>query len=162
MLEDRFGDKLVYGKPVEFANNESEFVYSSSAKFTPGVIRSATQTSIMIRNLATRISHNIEFWPDVRWPPTPNQIIESKDEIELDFYNFLAILLSSKLSFDKGVARLPSSKAVKLVKICEDIESLIPSRKPSLSPVLLSLTLHRATVSSNVVKDIYHYGHGIS
>ena len=167
MLEDRFGDKLVYGKPVEFANNESEFVYSSSAKFTPGVIRSATtsidiQTSIMIRNLATRTSHNIEFWPDVRWPPTPNQIIESKDEIDLDFYNFLAILLSSKPSFDKGVARLPSSKAVKIDKICEDIESLTPSRKSSLSPVLLSLTLHRATGSSNVVKDIYHYGHGIS
>ena len=29
MLGDQFGDKLVYGKPVEFVNNESEFVYSS-------------------------------------------------------------------------------------------------------------------------------------
>ena len=109
----------------------------------------------MIRNLATRISHNIKLRPDVPWPPTPNQIIESKDEINLDLYNFLAILVSSKSSFDKGVA-------VKIVKICEDIESLIPSRKPSLSQVLLSLTLHRATGSSNVVKDIHHYGHGIS
>ena len=40
MLEERFDDKLVYGKPVKFANNESEFVYSLSTKFTPGVIRS--------------------------------------------------------------------------------------------------------------------------
>ena len=38
MLEDRFGDKLVYSKPVEFANNESEFVYSSRTKFTPGIM----------------------------------------------------------------------------------------------------------------------------
>ena len=99
--------------PSNFTNNESEFVYSSSAKLTPGVI--------------------------VPWPPTPNQIIESKDEIHLD----LAILVSSKPSFAKGVARLPPSKAVKIVKICQDIESLIPSRKPSMSQVLLSLTLHR-------------------
>ena len=66
MLEDRFGDKLVYGRPVEYANNESEFVYSSSTKFPPGVIRFATtsisiQTSIMIRNFATGISHNIKL-----------------------------------------------------------------------------------------------------
>ena len=167
MLEDRFGDKSVYGKPVEFASNESAFVYSSNTKFTDGVIRSATisigiQTSIMIRNLATRISRNIKLRPDVLWPPTPNQIIESKDEIDLDLYNFLAILVSSKPSFEKGVARLPPSKAVKKVKIWEDIESLIPSRKPSLSQVLLSLIVHRATGWSNVVKDIHHYCHGIS
>ena len=83
MLENQFGDKLVYGKPVEFVNNESEFVYSSNTKFTPGVIRSAKtsigiQTSIIIRNLAKRIWHNIKFLPDVPWPPTPNQIIKSK------------------------------------------------------------------------------------
>ena len=116
----------------------------------------------MIRNFATRILHNIKLRPDVPWPPTPNQIIKSKDEIDLDLYNFLAILVSSKPSFDKGVTRLSPSKAVKTVKICENIESWIPSRKPSLSQVLLSLTLHRATGSSNVVKDILHYGHGIS
>ena len=68
MLEDRFGDKLVYGKSVKFANNESKYVYISSTKFTPGIgiIHSATtsigiQTSIMIRNLATRILHNIKL-----------------------------------------------------------------------------------------------------
>ena len=76
--------------------------------------------------------------------------------------NFLVILVNSKPSFDKGITRLSPSKAVKTVKICENIESWIPSRKPSLSQVLLSLTLHRATGSSNVVKDILHYGHGIS
>ena len=140
-------------------------MYSSSTKFTPGGICSTMtsigiQTPIMIRNLATRISHNIKLRPDVPWPPTPNQIIESKDEIDLN--NFLVILVSSKSSFDKDFARLPPSKAVKIVKICDNIESLIPSRKPSLSQVLLSLTLHRATGSSNVVKDIHHYGHGIS
>ena len=108
----------------------------------------------MIRNFATRILHNIKLRPDVPWPPTPNQIIKSKDDIDLDLYNFLVILVSSKPSFDKGVTRLSPSKAVKTVKICENIESRIPSRKPSLSQVLLSLTLHRATGSSNVVKKI--------
>ena len=88
-----------------------------------------------------------------------NQI---KDEIDLNLYNFLVILVSSKPFFDKVIARLPPSKAVKIVKIFEEIESLIPSRKPSLSQVLLSLTLHCAAGSSNVVKDIHHYGHRIS
>ena len=140
---------------------------AQNSPLVSSVIRSTTtsigiQTSIMIRNLATRISHNIKLRPDIPWPPTPDQMIESKAEIDLDLYNFLAILVSSKPSFDKGVARLPPSKAVKIVKICEDIEPLIPSRKPSLSQVLLSLTLHRATGWSNVVKDIHHYDHGIS
>ena len=118
MLEDRFGDKLVYSKPVEFAINESEFVYSSSTKFTAGFIRSTTtsiciQTSVMIRNLATRISHNIKLRPDVPWPPTPNQIIESKDEIDLDLYNFLATLVSSKSFFDKDNRETASIKRSK-------------------------------------------------
>ena len=134
--------------PSNFANNESEFVYSWSTELKPGVICSATtsigiQTLIVIRNLATRISHNIKLQSDIPWPPNPKQIIESKDEIDLDLYNFLAILVSSKPSFAKGVVRLPPSKAAKIVKICQDIESLIPSRKPSMSQVLWYLTLHR-------------------
>ena len=79
MLEDRFGDKLAYSKPVEFANNESEFVYSLRTKFTHSALVSKHQFTI--RNFATRILHNIKLRP---CPPTPNQIIKSKDEIGLD------------------------------------------------------------------------------
>ena len=45
--------------------------------------------------------------------PYPNQIIESKDEIDLDLRDFLAILISSKPSFDEGVTRLRPSREVK-------------------------------------------------
>ena len=67
--------------------------------------------------------------------PTPNQIIESKDEIDLDLYNFLEILVRSKPPFEKDVVELTPSKTLKKVKICKDIESLMPSRKLSLSQV---------------------------
>ena len=45
--------------------------------------------------------------------PYSNQIIESKDEIDPDLYDFLAILISSKPPFDEGVTRLRPSREVK-------------------------------------------------
>ena len=168
ILLTRFGDGIKIGKPEGSSKTTSEYVYSSSIDFAPGVIQSAItgngiETSIMAKNLASRINASIKARPNIAWPPTPQEIIESKDDVNMDLYNFLALLVSPDSSFDNtGTVRISESKTTKIIKICEDIESLVPTRKPSLSQVLLSLTMHRKTASSNVVDTIHDSGHGIS
>ena len=168
ILTTRFGNEIKIGKPEGSSKVCSEYVYSSRTDFTPGLIQSAItgngiETSIMVKNLASRIGHNIKARPQSDWPPTPQQIIESNDDVNMDLYNFLALLVSPGSSIDNtGTVRLSESKTKKVVKLCEDIESLVPTRKPSLSQVLLSLTMHRKTASSDVVDTIHDHGHGIS
>ena len=163
-----FGDKIDFGKPVESSSTTSEFVYSSSIHFTPGAISSAVtgngiETSLMLKNLARRISNQIKSRPKNPWPPTPQQIIQSEDDVNMNLYNFLALVASPYSTIDNTcTVRLSESKATKITKICEDIESLVPTCKPSLSQMLFSLNSHRRTGSSNVVNDIHDFGHGIS
>ena len=57
--------------------------------------------------------------------------------------------------------KLSKSKATKITKICSDIESLIPNTTPSLSQVLLSLSMYRKTGSSTVIDNLRKFGHGI-
>ena len=168
ILMTRFGDEIKIGKPEGSSKTVSEYVYSSSVDFAPGVIQSAItgngiETSIMVKNLASRITASIKARPNIDWPPTPQEIIESDDDVNMDLYNFLALLVSLDSSFDNtGTVRISESKTTKIIKICEDIESLVPTRKPSLSQVLLSMTMHRKTASRNVVDTIHDSGHGIS
>ena len=168
MLIRRFGDKLNFGKPTESSSITSDFVYSSSSDFTPGAIRSAVtgngiETSLMLKTFATKISNEVKSRPKKTWPPTPQQVLESKDDVNMNLYNFLALVVSPYSTIDNtGTVRLSESKATKITKICEDIESLVPTCKPALSQVLFSLNMHRRTASKNVVTDLHGFGHGIS
>ena len=58
--------------------------------------------------------------------------------------------------------KLSKSKAKKVTKICSHIESLIPNTTPSLSQVLISLSMYRKTGSSTVIDDLHKFSHGIS
>ena len=51
---------------------------------------------------------------------------------------------------------------MKVMKICEDIESLAPNSQPSFSQILFSLNSHRRTGSSNLVNAVHDYGHGFT
>ena len=48
------------------------------------------------------------------------------------------------------------------MKICDDIMTLIPTLKPALGQVLLSLNTYHKTGSSTSVDDLHKLGHGIS
>ena len=53
-------------------------------------------------------------------------------------------------------------KATKVKKIRSDIKSLISNTTPSLSQILLSLSMYKKTGSSTVIDDLHKFGHGIS
>ena len=57
---------------------------------------------------------------------------------------------------------LPKSKAQKVLQITQNITALLPNTLPSKDQVLLSLTMHRKTGSSDVVDTLHRLGHGIS
>ena len=63
---------------------------------------------------------------------------------------------------ENGTVKLSKFKATKVSKICDDIETLIPDAKPSLSQVLLSLNIYRKTGSSEVIRDLHRIGRGLS
>ena len=57
---------------------------------------------------------------------------------------------------------LPKSKAQKVLQITQNIRALLPNTLPSKDQVLLSLTMHRKTGSSDVVDTLHCLGYGIS
>ena len=75
----------------------------------------------------------------------------------------ITLIVSPNSPFDiNGCVKLSKDKATKVKRICSDIESLIPNTTPSLSQILLSLSMYRKTGSSTVIDDLHKFGHGIS
>ena len=73
------------------------------------------------------------------------------------------LIVSPNSPFDiNGCVKLSKDKATKVMRICSDIESLIPNTTPSLSQILLSLSMYRKTGSSTVIDDLHKFGHDIS
>ena len=57
---------------------------------------------------------------------------------------------------------LPKSKAQKVLQITRNITALLPNALPLKDQVLLSLTMHRKTGSSDVLDTLHRLRHGIS
>ena len=78
-------------------------------------------------------------------------------------FNLITSIVSPNSTLDEnGTVKLSKVKATKISKICDDIDTLIPNAKPSLSQVLLSLSIYRTTDSSEVITDSHRIGHGLS
>ena len=72
-----------------------------------------------------------------------------------NLYNLIAWIVNPNSSCDDdGFVKLSKVKTIKVKKICDDIESLVPNSIPSLSQVLLSLNVYRKTGLSNLVDDL--------
>ena len=61
-----------------------------------------------------------------------------------------------------SVVRLSKSKSIKVNKICQNVEALVPNAQPRLSQDLLSLNMYCKTGSKSIVEDLSRLGHGIS
>ena len=105
--------------------------------------------SVAVRNIARLISLDIQQRskenPKV-WPSVPQDVIGRSEETGIIcLCNVIALIVSPNSLFDSLFSK---GKATKVTKICSDIESLIPNTTPSLSQVLLSLSMYRKTGSS--------------
>ena len=178
MLIAKFGNNLKFVKSYNTSSKTSEYVLSSSDELLADCINAVgeeIQLSVTLKNIARLISFitfNTQNKIQQRskenpklWPPVPQEIIsKSEEKRNICLYNLIALIVSSNSPFDiDGSVKLSKGKAtLKVTKICSDIESLIPNTTPSLSQILLSISMHRKTGSSTVTDDLQKFGHGIS
>ena len=160
MLIAKFGNNLIFVKSsYNTSSKTSEDVLSSSDELIADCINAAGEgipLSVALRNIARSISLDIQQRSKEnlkRWPPVPQDIIgKSEEKGNICFYNLIALIVSPNSPFNiDGSVKLSKGKATKVTKICSYIESLIPNTTPSLSQVLLSLSMYR----KNGFK--YHY-----
>lgn len=148
---------------------KSEFVYRSGVELVADCVNAALlgggiPKSLTLKSTARIIHESInESKENIKWPPTPQDIIDSESNVNMDLHNELAWIVNPNGQLDDdGRVQLSKTKATKLVQVAQVIQTLLPNAKPSLDQALLSLTMHRKTGSSGVVDTLHNLGYGIS
>ena len=97
-----------------------------------------------------------------KWPPTPQEILESNDDIDTNLFDLISwvVHLGGQIA-SNGRVMLPKSKAQKMLQITRNMTALLPNTLSSKDQVLLSLAMHRKVGSSDVVGTLHRLGHGI-
>ena len=173
-LVDKFNDKLKFMKSSQSStSNTSKFVMSAEESVLPNCLSTVVpgggiQKSLLVKNCGKVVSAEIQdrlSQEKRQWPPKTHDILEEKNinTSNNTLFNLIASIVSPNSTLDEnGAVKLSKVKATKVSKICEDVETLIPNAKSSLSQVLLSLDIYRKTCSSEVITDLHRTGHGLS
>ena len=150
------------------SNSKTEYIISEEKDkmidFDGFSSNSSLPSSVLLKRVGKFINGSIKTKSNEKlWPPTPEDIITTKYDVNRDLYNLLSWIIFPKGQLgDNGIVKLPSTKVEKVLQITQNIEPLLPNAKPSLDQTLLSLTIHRKTGSSNVVDTLHKLGYGIS
>ena len=139
-------------------SNTSEFVMSVDESALPNclstvILVGGIQKSLLVKNCGKVLNAEIQdkLSKEKRLqPPTPRDILEEKNinSSTNTLFKLIASFVSPNSTLDEnGTAKLSKVKATKVSKLCDDIETLIATAKPSLSQVLLSLNIYRKTGS---------------
>ena len=168
-LQQKFGNQLNFHRATQSSARSSEFVFPLGAEFTANVVQTSLlgggiSKSLSLKNTAKSIHMSIKDTCEyLKWPPTPQDILEVEPYINGDLYNELAWIVDPNAQLnDDGKVKLSQIKATKIQQIAQDIQALLPKSQPSLDQVLLSLTMHRKTGSSGVVDTLHGLGYGMS
>ena len=103
-LQERFGEKIKFGRPSQSrSDNTSEFVMSSaeiliSDCITTSMLGGGIQHSIAIKNMSASIRREIQVWNEReqrKWPPTPQEVMKYDISNETNsLYNLIALIVS--------------------------------------------------------------------
>ena len=81
----------------------------------------------------------------------------------VNLYNLIGWIIDPNARFSKdGYVKLSKTKSIKVMKICHDMMTHIPTLQPAFDQVLLSLNTYHKTGSSTVVDDLHKLGHSIA
>ena len=173
ILEDHLKDKVQFCVPTCTSSGhgmQSEYVMSSDSNILSDAIQSiVTGQGIsnykQLKSLGHSISLEIQSRESIPWPPTPQDVIDSQKDLDLNrkLFNLIAWVVSPNAAMDKnGFVKLSSRKEIKVNEIVQNIQALVPGSKPGLNQILLSLNTLSKTGSSMIVNDLKQLGHGIS
>ena len=126
----------------------------------------AIQQFVALGNLAKAVTSKIQTEISERtqkWPPTLQDVMEKGVELRSNnLYHLITGIVNPNLGCDNhGNVRLSKTKATKVSKICDDIETLVLNVTPLSSQVLLPPNVYLKTVSSIITNDLHKMGHGI-
>ena len=80
-----------------------------------------------------------------------------------NFYNLIGWIIDPNAQFSNdGFVNRSKNKSIKVMKICDDIMTLIPTLQPVILGQVKSLNTYHKTGSSTIVDDLHKLGHGIS
>ena len=163
-----FPNQVHFLSPGSQNNRKAEYILRSEQMLSADFINSALNGHgishiTLMRNSSRTVHQNIkENMEEGNWPATPQEIIESTSLHNPATFNSVAWMINPDASIgENGLVKVAKNKETKISKICQDIESLMPNAIPSYDQLLLSLTLHRKTGSSDVVDIINDFGHGV-
>ena len=92
---------------------------------------------MQLKAVAYLISSDIESREKIPWPPTPQNILESDELLELDkqLFNLIAWIVSPSAAMDEnGFVQLFERK--KVSKIVQNIQTLVPVSQPGFNQIL--------------------------
>ena len=173
LLKERLDEKLQFCMPTCASSShgiQTEYVLSADANILPDAINAiitgeGVSSYMQLKAIACLISLDIQSREKIPWPPTPQDILESDELLELDMrlFNLLAWIVSPNASMGKnGFVGLSYRKATKVSEIVQNIQSLVPGSQPGFNQILLSITTLAKTGSQMVVNDLKQLGHGVS
>ena len=167
-IVERFPEKVSFCKSSVTDDRKTEYVVPSDANILPNTIRAAATgegitSCLQLKSLARHISTELQSFPNCLWPPTPQDLIEEKETVSKMLYNFISWIVSPSAHMGKdGFVKLSVNKATIVTQICDNITALTPHSKPTLSQVLISLSIYAKTGSKLIVDDLKKIGTGIS
>ena len=72
-----------------------------------------------------------------KWPPTPQEMVESNDDIDTNLFNLISWIVHPRGQIaNNGKVMLPKSKAQTVLQITQNIIALLPNTLPSKDQAL--------------------------
>ena len=163
---ERFPGKVSFCSDGD--DRTTDYIFPSDTNVLPRTIRAVATgegitSCLQLKSVARQVSDELKSFSRSVWPPAPQDLIESKDNVSKLLYNFLAWIACPNAHMGKdGFVKLSANKATVIAQICDNVTALVPFAKPALSQVLLSLSIYAKTGSKLVIDDLKKIGTGIS
>ena len=173
LLEDRLQGKIQFCTPTCTSSShgiQSEYILSADANILPDAINAivtgeGVTNYMQLKAISRSILTDIQGREKVPCPPTPQDILQSDDLLDLNkrLFNLIAWVVNPNAAMGKnGFVGLSYRKATKVSEIVRNIQSLVPNAQPGFNQILLSITTLAKTGSQMVVNDLKQLGHGLS
>ena len=138
------------------------FVISAYVNILPDAINAivtgeGVTNYVQLKAISRSILFNIQDREKLPSSPTPKDILESNEFLDLDkrFLNLIPWIVSPNAAMDKdGFVGLSYRKARNISEIVQNVQSLVPGVQPGFNQILLSIIMLARTESQMVVNNL--------
>ena len=143
-------------------STRSGFVISAYVNILPDAINvivtgEGVTNYMPLKAISSLILFNIQDREKLLSSPTPKDILESNEFLDLDksFLNLIPWIVSPNAAMDKdSFVGLSYRKARNISEIVQNVQSLVPGAQPGFNQILLSTTMLARTESQMVVNNL--------